>query len=117
MRDGNKRRLDVALERDSDTLDSLSKDARLHHMSDQLGKMAAIRLADYYMIAEKLGTYSAEGILAALAMLPSGVAVGEAEVSNVPDNISKLRKEETYITQASTLEENVDEAADIWGTM
>lgn len=117
MRDLNKRRLDVALEKDSDTLASLEKDARMRHMSDQLGKMAAVRLADYYMLCEKLGTYSVEGILAALELLASRtVVVGEAS-SEIPNNVSKLREEENYIAPAQTLDENVDEAADIWGSM
>ena len=116
MRDSNKRRLDVAMERDSDTLESLSRDAKLHHMSDQLGKMAAIRLADYYLIAEKLGTYSAEGILVALTMVP-GLTTSGTIAQETPDNISPLLREEPYIAPAETLEENVDEAADIWGSM
>jgi len=116
MRDLNKRRLDVALERNSDTLESLSKDARIHHMSDQLGKMAAIRLADYYMIAEKLGTYSAEGILAALVMLP-GVAAMGAAITETARNINEERAEENYVIAALDLEENADEAADVWGSM
>ncbi len=116
MRDLNKRRLDVALERDSDTLASLEKDARARHMSDQLGKMAAIRLADYYMLCEKLGTYSVEGILAALELLASRtVVVGAAEGS--PNNVSKVKEEETYVAPATTLTENTDEAADFWGAM
>lgn len=116
MRDIAKRRLDIALDRDSDTLASLSRDAKMHQMSDQLGKMAAIRLADYYLIAEKLGTYSAEGILAVLAMLPKGAASGEATPES-GENSRVFRKEEAYITPASTLEENADEAADVWGSM
>lgn len=107
MRDENKHRLDVAVPRDSETFRSLCRDASLHHMSDQLGKMATIRLADYYMLAEKLGTYSVEGILAALAIVPSR----EASVCN------NLPEEECSITAASALEHNVDEAADVWGSM
>lgn len=118
MRDLNKRRLDVALEKDSDTLASLEKDARLRHMSDQLGKMAGIRLADYYMLCEKLGTYSIEGILAALELLSSRTVVVDASgVEGALNNVSKLRQEEAYIAPAETLGENVDEAADVWGTM
>jgi hypothetical protein len=118
MRDLNKRRLDVALEKDSDTLASLEKDARLRHMSDQLGKMAAIRLADYYLLCEKLGTYSTEGILAALELLASRtVVVGEASSEQIPNNVSKLREEEACVAPAETLDENINEAADIWGSM
>lgn len=117
MRDLNKRRLDVALEKDSDTLASLEKDARMRHMSDQLGKMAAIRLADYYLLCEQLGTYSVEGILAALEMLSSRTVVVDASAEGTLNNVSKLRQEEAYVAPAETLDENIDEAADVWGTM
>lgn len=117
MRDLNKRRLDVALEKDSDTLASLEKDARMRHMSDQLGKMATIRLADYYLLCEKLGTYSVEGILATLDLLASRTIVnGETSADQVPNNISKLR-EETYVAPAETLDENIEEATNVWGSM
>jgi hypothetical protein len=116
MRDLNKRRLDVALEKDSSTLASLEKDASARHMSDQLGKMAAIRLADYYLLCEQLGTYSVEGILAALELLSSRtVVVGAAE--GAPSNVSKPKEEEAYVAPAEALTENVDEAVDIWGAL
>ena len=112
-----KRRLEFTLESDSDTLASLKKDAKLRHMSDQLGKMAAIRLADYYMLCEQLGTYSAEGILAALELLSSRTVVVNASSEAAPNNITKIKEEEAYVAPAETLDENVNEAADIWGAM
>ncbi len=117
MRDLNKRRLDVALERDSDTLASLEKDARKRHMSDQLGKMAAIRLADYYMLCEKLGTYSVEGILAALEMLSSKLVVRGTTTEAPSSTISQLESEEPHVDPTASLDENIDEATDVWGSM
>jgi hypothetical protein len=43
----------IGLLRDSWALEQFLADAELHHMTDQLGKLAALRLTEYYELVEK----------------------------------------------------------------
>jgi hypothetical protein len=43
----------IGLLRDSWALEQFLADAELHHMTDQLGKLAALRLTEYYELVDK----------------------------------------------------------------
>ncbi|HEU5380433.1 MAG TPA: hypothetical protein VFV38_33835 [Ktedonobacteraceae bacterium] len=43
----------IGLLRDSWALEQLLADAEIHHMLDQLGKLAALRLTEYYELVDK----------------------------------------------------------------
>jgi hypothetical protein len=64
----------VALVRGSWALQKFEEDAAKHHMEDQPGKLAALRLTEYYELLERLQ----QGQPPALASLPVVGGVGEA---------------------------------------
>lgn len=79
------RYIEAAILRGSKTLASIEQDAAEHHMSEHLGKVLALRIADYYQLAERLGTYSVEGLVAALSWAPA--QSGSATTPSLPDTI------------------------------
>jgi hypothetical protein len=95
------RYIDVGLERDSWALTMFEEDARRHHMSDQPGKLIALRLTEYY---EWKNTPSSRGPLVPLSH------TDEPDRSN-----HSLQTAEDDVLEISQKEaENADEAADYW---
>jgi hypothetical protein len=114
------RYIEAAILRDSDTLASIEKDATEHHMTDHLGKLLAMRIADYYKLAERLGTYSVEGILAALSFGPGS----SAQVSSNSTGSNGHSKQPTEVVEedptlqpSANVEENAAEASDFWSSL
>jgi hypothetical protein len=113
VRDAGKKRLDISLDKAGPTLASFLKDAEQCEMSDQLGSMAATKLAEYYRIAEMLGTYSVEGaVKVLLAMLNQGQRTTET-FSAMP----MQRAHESIVMPSLSLEANLTEAIAVWGVM
>src|SRR2546423_9110826 len=67
----------VGLERDCWALERLKADAKKHHMSDQPGKLIALRLTEYYELLER-------GTLHALASVPLASANGSNGHKGMP---------------------------------
>jgi len=112
------RYIEAALLRGSSTLTSLEQDAADHHMSGQLGKMAALRLADYYKVAERLGTYSLEGILAALPAMARVAPISSLGATNGNRMQTTPRLDDDHenvmVEPSTNLQENAVAASDYW---
>ncbi|SRR5713226_1039605 len=111
------RYIEMGVRRDSATLASLEKDAAVHHMSEQLGKIAALRLADYYALVERLGTYSLEGLLATpvVGSSPQGATNGTEGLGHASPRAEPSG--ETVLEHSASLEEKAVEASGYWSTL
>jgi hypothetical protein len=114
------RYVDVPLPLDSSTLAALEQDAAQHHMSDHIGKVAGLRLADYYKMAERLGTYSLEGILAILPVSsllasysPDGASAGPGKQTSLHDE----QDVEGLVEPSNQLQDNAEAASNFWNTL
>ena len=85
-------------------------------MSEQFGKMAALRLADYYIVAERLGTYSLEGLLTTLGPGSSSQSApgGAADLGH---SSQQSEATEAIMEHSASLEKNAAEASDYWNTL
>ena len=101
----------VGIERDSWALERLKADAKKHHMSDQPGKLIALRLTEYYELLER-------GALHALASVPIASANGHNGNGHKPPSTQEQQaSEEEVIAVSEDAEQNADEAADYWSTL
>jgi hypothetical protein len=104
----------VGIERDSWALERLKADAKKHHMSDQPGKLIALRLTEYYELLER-------GALHALASVPLASTNGNngnnGNGHKAPPTEKRQPAEEEIITVSEDAEQNADEAADYWSTL
>jgi len=101
----------VGLERGSWALERIKADAKKHHMSDQPGKLIALRLTEYYELLER-------GALHALASVPLASESGSNR--NERKGMSTRERqpvEEEVIAVSEDAEQNADEAADYWSTL
>ena len=98
----------VGLERDSWALERFKADAKKHHMSDQPGKLIALRLTEYYELLER-------GALHALASVPLASANGNGH-KGMPTR-ERQPVEEGVIAVSEDVEQNAEEAADYWSTL
>jgi len=101
----------VGLERGSWALERIKADAKKHHMSDQPGKLIALRLTEYYELLER-------GVLQTFASVP----IASANSSNgnghkTPSTEKRQPVEEEVIDVSEDAEQNADEAADYWSTL
>ena len=101
----------VGLERGSWALERIKADAKKHHMSDQPGKLIALRLTEYYELLER-------GALHALASVPLSSAPGSNGNGHM-DMPTRQRQpvDEEVIAVSEDAERNADEAADYWSTL
>ncbi|MFL5587654.1 MAG: hypothetical protein ACJ8DI_08365 [Ktedonobacteraceae bacterium] len=101
----------VGLERDSWALERFKADAKKHHMSDQPGKLIALRLTEYYELLER-------GALHALASVPLSEASGSnGNRHKVLSTREQQPVEDEVIAVSEDAEQNADEAADYWSTL
>lgn len=108
----------VGFERDSWALARLKADAKKHHMSDQPGKLVALRLTDYYELLER-------GVLQAALSVPLASPPGNGSTSNDHSPSSRehtrtdsgLSTQEDIVDPSEHAEQNADEALDYWGTL
>ncbi|QBD83270.1 hypothetical protein EPA93_47835 [Ktedonosporobacter rubrisoli] len=117
------RYIEAAILRGSPTLMSIEKDAAEHHMSEHMGKLLALRIADYYKLAEALGTYSVEGILATLSygsrLLMNAPVQRQVERDHslLAEEAHPQLQEEITILPADDPEENASMASEYWNTL
>jgi hypothetical protein len=100
------RYIDVGLERGSWALMVFEEDARRHHMSDQPGKLIALRLTEYYE-----GKKERETLSSSEPLMPPG-----SRNASMPQNTpSGTQDQGDMILDVSQQEtENADEAAEYW---
>ncbi len=114
------RYIEAAILRGSKTLASIEQDAAEHHMSEHLGKLLALRIADYYQLAERLGTYSVEGLVVALSWgaVPSGSAASSHDATTHAHTklLTAQESEEATRERSENLDENAAAANDYWST-
>jgi hypothetical protein len=106
------RYIDVGLERGSWALAMFEEDARRHHMSDQPGKLMALRLTEFYELKKEREASVSRELLQRIendhSLLPrsSGNSRHISTIHASADNVLEISQQET---------ENADEAADYWG--
>jgi len=100
----------VGLERGSWALERIKADAKKHHMSDQPGKLIALRLTEYYELLER-------GALHAFASVPLASANGSNGNGHKAPPEKRQPAEEEVIDVSEDAEQNADEAADYWSTL
>jgi hypothetical protein len=105
---GRYRYFSVGLERGSWALVQVEADARKHHMSDQPGKLIALRLTEYYELLER-------GSLHALAGVPMASSNGNGQKPTPTEERHPV--EEEMIAVSEDADHNADEAADYWSTL
>ncbi|HEY6410647.1 MAG TPA: hypothetical protein VIY29_24610 [Ktedonobacteraceae bacterium] len=107
---GRYRYFSVGLERGSWALGQVEADARKHHMSDQPGKLIALRLTEYYELLERGALHALAGVAMA-----SGTSSGNGQR---PASVAEQQPgEEELIAVSQDAEQNADEAADYWSTL
>ena len=103
------RYIDVGLERGSWALVMFEEDARKHHMSDQPGKLLALRLTEYYELKNKREVLSSRELPLENddpVIQPSHEQIRSPDTSQVSEeDVLKISQQEA---------ENADEAADYW---
>lgn len=101
----------VGIERDSWALERFKADAKKHHISDQPGKLIALRLTEYYELLE-------QGALHALASVPLASTNGSnGNGHKAPSTREQQPAPEEVIEVSEDAEQNADEAADYWSTL
>jgi hypothetical protein len=107
------RYIDVGLERGSWALTMVEEDARRHHMSDQPGKLVALRLTEYYELKQERETPSSKEI--------SPVGNGRSALPPAYDQkISNTRLQtqgDTLLELSHHATENADEAVEYWARL
>jgi hypothetical protein len=108
------RYIDVGLERGSWALVMFEEDARRHHMSDQPGKLIALRLTEYYEWKKERETLSSkEPRMDPGSRNASMLHSNEQSRSNgVTQN-----QEDTILEISQQAGENADEAAEYWARL
>jgi hypothetical protein len=105
------RYIDVGLERGSWALAMFEEDARRHHMSDQPGKLMALRLTEYYerKKEQELPPSRESRVL----IDPSGPAIPHTDKQDRGNSLAQAQ-EDTVLEISQQETENADEAADYW---
>lgn len=105
------RYVDVGLERGSWTLAMFEEDARRHQMSDQPGKLIALRLTEYYERKKEQEVPSFRETLVPISTRSTAIPhTNEQDRSN-----SSAQAQDDMVLEISQQEtENADEAADYW---
>jgi hypothetical protein len=101
----------VGLERDSWALERFKADAKKHHMSDQPGKLIALRLTEYYELLER----GAQHAFTSVPLTSSNGSNGNGH--KAPPTEKRHPVEEEIIAVSEDAEQNADEAADYWSTL
>lgn len=106
----------IGLLKDSDALRWLLEDARQHHMEDQLAKLAAIRLTEYY---EQLAGRGGVIPLAVVARLRDvGIISSEAGTSPAParqpDVQEAIRSEDSMVRYSGDSLAEDDKRLSFW---
>jgi hypothetical protein len=98
----------VGLERTSWALEQFKADAKKHHMSDQPGKLIALRLTEYYEWLER-------GMRQSLVRVP----IDSTNVNGHKPSPGAVQRftEEEMITVSEDVDRNAEEAADYWSTL
>jgi hypothetical protein len=101
------RYIDVGLERGSWALVMFEEDARRHHMSDQPGKLIALRLTEYYEWKKERETTSSSEPLMTPGIRNASILHGtlNGTAQDQGDMTLDVSPQET---------ENADEAAEYW---
>lgn len=112
------RYFEVGLAHDSWVLTQLEKDAILHQMDDQPAKLIAMRLTEYYKLAD-MGIFApgiTERMQPMVAPSMNGHANGTKTAAALPPSpyTDLTEQDETPSAAPRSLE---DEAADYWGTL
>ena len=108
------RYVDVGLERGSWTLAMFEEDARRHLMSDQPGKLIALRLTEYYEWKKEQERSSSRE--PRVPIETSGPVIPHADKQN-PRNGSSQVQRDTVLEISQQETENADEAADYWASV
>jgi hypothetical protein len=108
------RYVDVGLERSSWVLARFEEDARRHQMSDQPGKLVALRLTEYYELKQEREAPSAREI-------PSPVGNGRPALRPAYDqrinNNSVQEQADMLLELSHHATENADEAVEYWARL
>jgi hypothetical protein len=106
------RYFDVGLAWESWTLGQLEKDATLHQMEDQPAKLMALRLTEYYKLAE-MGVF-VPGVTARMKPEAPGLnGHHNSRAHTAPSPYTDLDDAPSTTTPSNP----ADDAADFWGTL
>jgi hypothetical protein len=111
------RYFEIGLAWDSFTLAALEKDAKLHQIEDQPAKLIALRLTEYYKLAE-MGVF-VPGITERMQSEAASTMNGHQNGARGGSATSAAPSPYTDLTNAPLAEPSnpEDDAADYWGTM
>jgi hypothetical protein len=112
------RYFDVGLAHESWTLQQLEQDAELHQMDDQPARLIALRLTEYYKLAEVAAFIP--GITARLTAEVPVASNGHVERTNAtPSPTASLKSEQRRKPKLAKEPETdpAEESADYWGTL
>ncbi len=98
----------VVLTRGSWALDRFIEDAVSHHMDDQVGKLVALRLTEYYELLDRLNILP--GGLAMISPMPA-IDRGQQGKAAVVSSTKKLDEEDEHEQDSppSNLNESIDD--------
>jgi hypothetical protein len=98
----NNHYLSIGLEKKSWVLKQLKADAHLHQMSDQLGKLAGLRLVEYYRLVAK-------GVIVAGVTVLAPAGLPQTPVREQPQDVrTNGSASEEVLTESEDLASNIE---------